>query len=125
MKKLLAIIVLGLLWSDIVFAHHDGFIQHSWAKPTFIIGFLALAYLGWFYNDLEKYNKGEKKSLDFLGGLAYLSGPFLLAVICFIILIICLIIIWNLFFYPYIAIFLVIVFGGGWIVLKISEKKKW
>ena len=123
MKKLLAIVVLGLFWSDIVFAHHDGFIQHSWGKPAFIIALLAAAYWGWLMHDLEKYNKGEKKSLDFFGGLAYLTGPFFFGLISLGVFFICAVIIWVLYF-EYIIIILFILFGAGWIVLKISEKKK-
>ena len=124
MKKLLAIIVLGLFWSDIVFAHHDGFIQHSWGKPAFIIALLAAAYWGWLMHDLEKYNKGEKKSSDFFGGLAYLTGPVFFGLISLGVFFICAVIIWVLYF-EYIIIILFILFGAGWIVLKISEKKKW
>ena len=124
MKKLLAIIVLGLFWSDIVFAHHDGFIQHSWGKPAFIIALLAAAYWGWLMHDLEKYNKGEKKSSDFFGGLVYLTGPFFFGLISLGVFFICAVIIWVLYF-EYIIIILFILFGAGWIILKISEKKKW
>ena len=122
MKKLLAIVVLGLLWSDIIFAHHDGFIQHSWGKPAFIIAFLVAGYWGWLMHDLEKYQKGEKKSLDFFEGLQYLSGPVLFGLICLVVFFICAVIIWTLYF-EYIVIILFILFGGAWIIWKINEKK--
>ena len=115
MKKNFEIIVLSFLAPNFIYAHHGGFIQHSWAMPALIIGLISAAYFGWFYYKIQKMRplKGMWEQLEF-------AVPALLAVFSWLVVSACAIILYALYFWPYGVIILVIWFGVsiGFYLLK-------
>ena len=88
MKKLLGIIVLGLLLSGCTPDPTNVVgMDNSWIKPLAVIFLICTVVVGIFLISLfvlDKKNSPENPIFGFWGGLSFLVGPGLIAGICFI-----------------------------------------
>ena len=122
MKKLLGIVVLGLLLSGCT-PDPKNFVgmDNSWIKPLVILfiicAVIVLIFLGTI-NHLEK----KKYSFDFFDGISFLAGPGLITAICYIVMVISGFLIIS--FFSNIIITLAILFGVGALVAGYLQNKK-
>ena len=88
MKKLLGIVVLGLLLSGCTPDPTNVVgMDNSWIKPLLVMFLICAVVVGIFLismSVLDKKNSTENPVFGFCGGLSFLVGPGLIAVICFI-----------------------------------------
>ena len=122
MKKLLGIMVLGLLLSGCT-PDPENFIgmDSSWVKPLVILfiicAVIVLIFLG-IMNHLEK----KKHSFGFFDGLSFLAGPGLITAICYILMVVSGFLIIS--FFSNIIIIIAILMGIGALAAGYSESKK-
>jgi len=84
MKKLLAIVVLCLIWPNLSLADHGIFIKnHNFIKPCIIILVLCLFYIAWFNFDVDRKEK-RGETADSFEAISYIAGPGLIFVISLI-----------------------------------------
>ena len=122
MKKLLGILVLGLLLSGCT-PDPENFIgmDSSWVKPLVIL-FIICAVIVLIF--LSTMNHLEKKnhSFGFFAGLFFLAGPGLITAICYILMVFSGFLIIS--FFSNIIIIIAILMGIGALAVGYSESKK-
>ena len=128
MKKLLGIVVLGLLLSGCT-PDPKNFIgmDNSWIKPLAIILVICAVVVGLFLIWFNKANKennnyAEDDLTTFLGGLSFLAGPGLITAICYIVMVISGFLIIS--FFSNIILTIAILFGVTALVVGYLEDKK-
>ena len=122
MKKLLGIIVVGLLLSTYAYSAHGPLgMSDKMIKPLIIIGVVCSVIIGsiLFYT----HNLNKNSSLNFWEGLTFIAGPGLLLIISSIILFFVVFCLWF-FYFKYVLIFLGIIFGLGFILVFMENAKK-
>ena len=120
MKKLLGILVLGLLLSGCS-PTNENFIglTDSAIKPLLIIFLVSLVVVTIF---VVHFNSANKKGYDFWGGLGYLIGPAPIGIISIIVLIISGVLLIS--FFGSVLVALAILMGIGALAVGYSQSKK-
>ena len=122
MKKLLGIVVLGLLLSGCT-PDPKNFIgmDNSWIKPLIILFIICAVVVLIFYGTINHLTK-KKYSFNFFDGIAFLAGPGLITAICYIVMVISGFLIIS--FFSNIILTIAILFGVGALAVGYLENKK-
>ena len=128
MKKLLRIVVLGLLLSGCK-PLPENFVgmDSSWIKSLTVLFFICAAIVGIFLIWFNKANKEKKVSdddlSDFLGGISFLAGPGLFTAICYIVMVVSGFLLISFYIKTFLAIIVSIVALFGATALFLDKKK--
>ena len=122
MKKLLGIVVLGLLLSGCT-PDPKNFIgmDNSWIKPLIILFIICAVIVLIFLGTINHLTK-KKYSFNFFDGIAFLAGPGLITAICYIVMVISGFLIIS--FFSNIILTIAILFGVTALVVGYLEDKK-
>ena len=122
MKKLLGIVVLGLLLSGCT-PDPKNFIgmDNSWIKPLIILFIICAVIVLIFVGTINHLTK-KKYSFNFFDGIAFLAGPGLITAICYIVMVITGFLIIS--FFSNIILTIAILFGVTALVVGYLEDKK-
>ena len=122
MKKLLGIVVLGLLLGGCT-PDPTNFIgmDSSWIKPLTIL-FIICAVVVLLFVTLMNHLHKKKYSFDFFDGLAFLAGPGIITFICYILMAVSGFLILS--FFSNIIFVILMLCGVGIFVSSYLENKK-
>ncbi len=129
MKKLLGIVVLGLLLSgcDPAPKNFVG-MDSSWLKPLIVLFLICALIVGIFLIWFQKANKKGNNVHDddfttVLSGIAFLAGPGLITAICYIVMVVSGYLILS-FFFKSVLVAIAILMGIGALAVGYVQSKK-